>query len=61
MFYPSHMSGHLMEPIRDNEDFKGDVRNVKVPPIADHEGVFVNFHCIQEKESVVNKPQQSWG
>ena len=29
MLWTSHMSGYLMEPIRDNKDFKGDVRHVK--------------------------------
>ena len=29
LLWTSHMSGYLMEPIRDSEDFKGFVRNVK--------------------------------
>ena len=29
LFWTSHMSGYLEEPIRDNEDFKEGVRNVK--------------------------------
>ena len=28
LFWTSHMSGYLMEPIRDNEDFPGLVRNI---------------------------------
>lgn len=39
--------------------FTNNVDNIQcqgtLPPIADHEGVFVNFHCIQAKESVVKK------
>ena len=29
LFWTSHMSGYLMEPIRDDEDFKEAARNVK--------------------------------
>ena len=29
LFWTSHMQGYLMEPNRDNEDFKETVRNVK--------------------------------
>ena len=26
-----------------------------IPPIADHEGVFINFHCVQEQQTVITK------
>ena len=32
LFWTSHMSGYHMEPIRDNKDFKGAVRNVNNGP-----------------------------
>ena len=32
VFWTSYMLGYLMEPIKDNEDFKEAVRNVKKGP-----------------------------
>ena len=26
-----------------------------LPPIADHEGIFVHFHCVQEQQTVIKK------
>ena len=26
-----------------------------LPPVADHEGVFVSFHCVQVKENIISK------
>jgi hypothetical protein len=39
--------------------FTNNVDNIQcqgtLPPIADHEGIFINFHCIQSKESLLKK------
>ena len=39
--------------------FTSNVDNISchstLPPVADHEGVFVSFHCVQAKENIIKK------